>query len=355
MKIIKYLFFLLLILFIGGALYFATKDGSFLIEETEMIEAPVPVVFDKVNDLTTWENWGPYSENDSTTTFNYPAKKTGEGARFNWKGQDDQGSIETTKVVANKTILQHFTYDGPTGEREALMLWQFEPTSSGTQVNWQVEGEHSLADKAYLSIFNQDFNTTIKNRLQQGINGLHESIRSELETYSIDVGGVTQYGGGYYMYATTATSLDGIDQKLNQLKPQVSRYMEENNITKAGQPMIIYNSYDPTNGSAIISAAIPTTTRVIVSPDSDVLCGFMPAQTVVKTTLKGDYKNLSEALSTTQRYVEENEYDRPDDGAPFAIFANNPDEVPNPADWLTEVYIPINSQEGSTNASGRLD
>lgn len=64
----------MLIVFIGGALYFATKDGSFQMEKSEIIEAPVPVVFKKVNDYKTWENWGPWKKNDSTMVLIIPKK-----------------------------------------------------------------------------------------------------------------------------------------------------------------------------------------------------------------------------------------------------------------------------------------
>lgn len=160
---------------------------------------------------------------------------------------------------------------------------------------------------------------------------------------------MTQYGGGYYVYSTTAASLDAIPQKVNQLMPSVISYMEQNNITKAGRPMTIYNRYDQVNQTAIISCAMPTTTRVIVPENSNVLSGFMPAQTVIKTTLKGNYKNLNEAIAEGMKYVTDNGYEIPDDSSVFAIYVNDTEEVPNPAEWLTEIYIPIRSLEDSKN------
>ena len=55
MKILKYLFFLLLIIIIGSAIYFGTKDGSYDIQDTMVINAPPEVVFNKVNDYKNWE------------------------------------------------------------------------------------------------------------------------------------------------------------------------------------------------------------------------------------------------------------------------------------------------------------
>ncbi|HEA28494.1 MAG TPA: AraC family transcriptional regulator [Leeuwenhoekiella sp.] len=345
MKIIKYLFFLVLLVFIGGALYFATKDGSFQIEKSTLIEAPVPVVFKKVNDYKTWENWGPWKKNDSTMVFNYPEKTSGEGASYDWNGKDWDGSMNTTEVIPNQSIKQEINFQTPAGDRSAQVYWRFEKVDAGTKVTWGMQGEHGLVDKAYFSIFNIDFDTDTRKMFTEGLAGLRKNVEKELQVYSINVDGVTQYGGGFYMYSTTATSIEGISQKVNQLLPTVSNYMEQNNITKAGRPMTIYNSYDKTSNTAIISGAIPTTTRVIVPEDSNVLCNFMPAQTVIKTTLKGNYKNLNEAIEQGMQYITDNGYKKPNEKAIFAIYINDPEEVPNPAEWLTEIYIPIGSQE----------
>ena len=55
MKILKYLFFLLLIVIIGAAVYFGTKDGKFNVAATKTIEAPVDLIFEQVNDYKNWQ------------------------------------------------------------------------------------------------------------------------------------------------------------------------------------------------------------------------------------------------------------------------------------------------------------
>ena len=80
MKLLKYLFFLLLIVLIGGAVYFGTKDGSFDVSETKTINAPVSMLYANVNDFKNWQEWGPWMEEDPEYENNY-AEKT-EGVRW---------------------------------------------------------------------------------------------------------------------------------------------------------------------------------------------------------------------------------------------------------------------------------
>ena len=74
MKILKYLFFLLLIVVIGGSIYFGTQDGNYDVVASKIIPAPPQLVFDQVNDLTTSEKWGPWKAEDSTMVFSYAEK-----------------------------------------------------------------------------------------------------------------------------------------------------------------------------------------------------------------------------------------------------------------------------------------
>ena len=344
MKILKYLFFLLLLVFVGGAIYFATKEGNYQVESTTVINAPVPVVFKKVEELKTWGEWGPWKTQDSTVVLNFPQKTRGEGGSFSWNGKDWDGSIKTTNVIPDNTINQNMSTKTTTVSRKADMYWRFEQVAQGTEVTWGIKGEHSLKDKAILALTQKDFRGTMQQFLTTGLNALDAGVQKDLQVYTISLDGVTQYGGGFYMYASTATNLDAQRAKMEQLIPKVKRYMTDNNISISGDPMTIYNQYDVNNNAAIISCAIPTTTRVIVPDDSDVLCSFMPAQTVVKTTLKGDYKNLSEAWTKAMAYLTENNYKQAEDSLPFEIYIKGPDEEPNPAEWLTELYIPIETQ-----------
>ena len=64
MKIIKYLLFLLLIAIIAGSIYVATKDGDYAIEESRIINAPTPLLFNEVSDFSTWATWSPWKNND---------------------------------------------------------------------------------------------------------------------------------------------------------------------------------------------------------------------------------------------------------------------------------------------------
>ena len=89
-----------------------------------------------------------------------------------------------------------------------------------------------------------------------------------------------------------------------------------------------------------MSNAIPVRDRVIITGVFDILCGYMPKSKVLKTTLKGNYTNLAQAWKETMAYIYENEIVQ-SDLKPFEVYTNDPGMFPNPADWITEIYIPL--------------
>ena len=92
--------------------------------------------------------------------------------------------------------------------------------------------------------------------------------------------------------------------------------------------------------TVIMSNGIPVSEKVTITDDSGVLCGYIPKTKVLKTTLKGNYTNLSKAWTESMNYLAENNLEQ-SDIKPFEIYTNDPGDFPNPADWITEIYIPL--------------
>ncbi|PKA82200.1 GyrI-like small molecule binding protein [Ulvibacter sp. MAR_2010_11] len=346
MKILKYLLFLILIAIIGGAIYFGTKDGSFDASESKVMDAPAPVIFNNIKDYKNWQEWGPWMKIDSAIVINYAEKTEGEGASYSWSSDHMEvgnGSMKTIRVIPNKEIDQKITFNTPIGDSESDVYWRFEETETPgqTKVTWGMKGEQSFMEKVFMAFQEDDMETGIKQMFQQGLNDIDAVVKAEMESFTINVDGVTQYGGGYYMYNTTASKMNEIGEKMGSMMGQVAGYMDENKLNMAGMPFTIYNQIDEANGTVIFTAAIPVKERVITPSGSPVLCGFMEPTTTLKTTLKGKYDHLSKAYEKAKMYLAENNLQADLNANMFEVYSTDPGEVPNPADWVTEIYIPI--------------
>ncbi len=344
MKILKYLLFLILIVIIAGAIYFGTKDGSFDVSKTKVIDAPPEVVYNNVKDFRNWEQWGPWMEEDTNMTITYAEKTEGEGASYSWKSEEmGDGKMQTVRVIPNKEIDQKIVFNSPMGDSESDVYWRFEPAEEAgkTKVTWGMKGEQSFMEKVFMSLQSEDFETSLGTMYQSGLDRLETELKTSMEQYTITVDGITQHGGGFYMYNTTAAKISEIGEKMGPMLGQIAGYMDTNNINSAGMPFTIYNEINEQNGTVIFSAAIPVAARVITPEGSPVLCNYMAPVSALKTTLKGNYDNLPEAYEAAKSYLATNNLLRDNSRNMFEVYANDPGEVPNPSDWITEIYIPV--------------
>jgi predicted transcriptional regulator YdeE len=68
----------------------------------------------------------------------------------------------------------------------------------------------------------------------------------------------------------------------------------------------------------------------------------MERGTYYKTTLKGSYDNSKKAWEKAMMDVENLlDYYMVEDGEPFEVYVNNMMTTANPADLITEIYIPV--------------
>jgi len=344
MKILKYLLFLLLIIIVAGGIYFGTKDGKFDVSKTKEFNAPAEVIYNNVKDYKNWETWGPWKEEDPGMEFSFAEKTEGEGASYSWTSPEmGDGSMQTVKVIPNKEIDQKITFNTPIGDSESDVYWKFEPSEAPgkTKVTWGMTGEHSLMEKVFMAFQSENFDTTLKEMFDKGLSNLETEVEKSMNAYEITVDGITRHGGGFYMYNTTSSKMTEIGEKMAPMMGQLAGYFQENNINMAGMPFTIYNEIDEQNGTVIFSAAIPVAARVITPEGSPVLCSYMGPVEALKTTLKGKYDYLSEAYAKAQKYLEENNLVMDTRRKMFEVYANDPGTEPNPANWVTEIYIPV--------------
>ena len=120
----------------------------------------------------------------------------------------------------------------------------------------------------------------------------------------------------------------------------IGAYMSQNQINMNGMPLTVYLDMNQEDDTVIMSNGIPVNERIEIAEDSDILCGYIPNTKVLKANLMGNYTYLGEAWAEVMAYIASNNLVQ-SEVKPFEIYINDPGDFPNPADWKTEIYIPL--------------
>jgi predicted transcriptional regulator YdeE len=336
MQILKYLFLLLILSFIGLTVYITTQKGDYAVTRSRIIKAPKMTVFEYVNDYKNWETFDIKKKEDVGIIFEYPAKTMGIGASYSWKSNNGDGFMKTVFVKENDSIAQKMTFDGMPSE----VNWKFKDTIGGTKVTWSTKGNINLMTKI-TSFFKGGIQRVIGNSYEQSLVNLDKTLEYEMKTHSIKINGVTQRNAAFFLKQTYSCKQKSLIRNIKIVLPRMVYFFKKNNIQMVGKPFVIYNNIDYANDIVNFSVCIPTAEKVFLDTDSDMQSGEMEAFTCLKTTLTGDYSHLAETWKKAQKHITDNDFKQNFAGKYIEVYSKTIDDVKNPSKWITELYIPV--------------
>ncbi|WP_439153181.1 SRPBCC family protein [Winogradskyella sp.] len=336
MKALKYVLLLLLIFIIGFCIYIAVQPNSFEVTRTKTINAPQPVVYNNVIDFKNWESWSSWVEENPETKITLADQTKGIGGSYFWEDDDGVGTMKTVDAEASSSITQKMQFgDFPNSD----VTWDFKPNEDGiTEVTWTITGKHlPFVFKAFSTVMG-GMEQQIGPHFERSLTLLDSVIVEDMNRHNIEINGITEYGGGFYLYKTTNANSQNMSAKMAENFGTVMEFMGTKGLKQSGMPLTVYN--DMSSGNVIMSNGIPVNQRIDIPEGSDVSLNFIPKTKVLKTTLTGNYTYLSKAWAATMKYIAKNGLEQADLD-PFEIYTTDPGNYPNPADWKTEIYIPI--------------
>ena len=338
MKALKYILFLLLIAIIGLAIYIAIQPNNFEVNRTRTIKAPPEVIYDNVIDFKNWEAWSSWVEADPDMKITLPEQTSGIDGSYSWEDKDGIGTMKTTETIPNKSIQQQMQFaDFPPSD----ITWSFKPNEDGsTDATWTISGKDlPFGFKAFATLMG-GMEKQIAPHYERSLEKLDSIVVASMKVYSINVNGISQHGGGYYIYNTASCKISDLANKMQEMMPKIALYATNNKIKMAGAPFTYYHKWDEENNAVMFSCCVPTTEKVI-SSEPDILTGQLKPFKAVKTTLKGNYTNFKEAWETAYKYINDNDIEALPNSPALEVYQTDMMHTPNPANWITEIYIAV--------------
>lgn len=339
MRILKYLFLLLLLSFVALTIFIATQKGDFTVERSKIINSPKSNVFSFVNDFRNWEDFGSWMTEDPTIKINYSGKTVGAGASYSWDGQDGSGDLKTLFVKENDSISQKMNYNGTSSS----VFWSFKDTIGGTKVTWKTTGKMSFSMKVYTA-FNGGINAIIGKMYENSLVNLDKTLDYEINTFTVKVDGLAKIPATFYLHQTFTSEISKVTKNSRIVFDKINDFCDKNDIERNGKPFLLYHTYDLAKGLTRLSFCIPIKTEIFTSAGSDILSGKLEELEAVKTTLTGDYSHTKKALDKATAYINANKIVVDPTFSHLAIFKVRKAETKSPSKWVTEIYYPIKTK-----------
>lgn len=340
MRTIKYFIYLLLLLGIGGTILISTDKGEFTKSETTSIHAPQEMVYDALRKWEHWKDWHKRWTDDPTTSMH------SQTTTLEWASKNKMyknGQVELVKSIPYRAI-EHTaeieTKSGKKIEHNKISLRKVGPLE--TEVTWHSEITLSFWQKLAVRLGRGDKYIDFETDLfLASLDHLEAILVDQMNQHHSEVMGITELPERNYIHsATTSTKQNFIPTARKRIK-QLYDYTERYAIPVKGDPEIIIHKIDTKQQHFLFSVALPILDEYQLNlEDAEILIGTFEARPTLKTSLKGDYKYWEETLALGIQYLDEHRLDYPlEEG--IVLRWTNYNELPvNPAEWVTELYIP---------------
>ena len=284
MRIIKYLFLLLLLSFVALSIFIATQKGSFTVERSKIINSPKSSLYNYVNDYKNWGDWNSLAVEDSLINITLSQNSVGKGSSCSWEGKQGDGNLRTLNVKEADSIVQIMNFKG----NSADVSMSFKDTLEGTKVTWKAKGKMSFLFKV-LSTFKGGAEKIFGSMFEKSLINLDKRLDYEINTYSVKVNGLVNLPETFYLAQTFTSEFSKVGKNSSIAFSKITNFCKKNNITISGKPFVIYHTYDTTNELTKLSVCIPIKDSIFLMEGSDIASKTLKSFQAVKTTLTGDY------------------------------------------------------------------
>jgi hypothetical protein len=337
MKIIKYIFLLIILSAIAVTVFIATQNGKYTITQQKVIAAPKETLYGYINDYKNWDNLSLLSGADTTAIYNYSEKTSGRGAFMSWQKGDTDGTIKTL-TASPDSLAQEAAING----LKSSLNWGFKDTLGGTKVSVTIQGELTFAEKAQALLNSTEINKTYSASAAKGLENLTTFLVSDLKKHDVQVaGGLVKKLGTFYLGHTATTTREAINKTAQDNFKKLLAFTAKNKIPLNGEPFILYRNYSYSRDTLTYTLCIPIKDEIFTSPGSEFEGGRLNAFKALKTTLTGDYSHIPKAWAASRKHVAEKALPENTE-LPYVVhYTKNTTHSRRPSAWVTTLYVPI--------------
>lgn len=349
MKVVKYIVYLIILLAIGGAILISTDKGEFTIINTKTVQAPKSMVYDALKNWDTWGEWHKRWTEDPTTSLSSNEEV------LEWASNNKiykKGIATFSKKIPYKTLEFDTEIEAGTGTLTQFNTINLKELGEfQTEVTWETEIKLSFWPKLEMRLGRGSHYLNSETELFiSSLSTLDSLLNDRMNQHNSEVMGITLLPERNYIHVATASNKDNFIATARKKIKRLYDYTERYGIPVKGAPIVIIHKRENNNRNYLFSVALPLPDEYALNlEDPEIVIGAFEARSALKTSLKGNYKYWEETLDLGVNYLEQQGFDVPLEEGIILKWTNYKDLPVNPAEWLTEIYIPAYESETLLN------
>lgn len=338
MKVLKYLFLLLILFLTASTIFVATLNPKYHIVRTQIIDVPQKTAFNYVNNLKNWEEFAAWNQNN--TSFKFSQKSNGKGSNYKWQTGSDSGKITTKFLKPNDIIRQEMLLNN----YKANLVWMFKDTLGRTKISCIADGQMGFLEKIFVN-FSGGPDKILGANFEKNLQNINDNLVVQINNYKVVVNGYIQKSGGHYLHQTVYSKNENVAKNIQIMIKNLMLYCQKNNISVTGKPFVIYHKSDAASNITKFSVGISLPRQIILASNSGYAVSYLSPFMAVKTSLYGDYSHFKNAKEKTLEYLYTFNLKEDIVKPRIEIYVKSKIDSHKAAEWITEIYTPARSNK----------
>lgn len=320
---------------LGALIWLLTIDGAYHVKKTKIINAEPEAVYQTVADLNTWTIWSPWLCLEPSADVNVSGDGKTTGTIYAWNGEMvGAGEIEHKQLDKNQFIDQEIRFFRPF-KSQSEVYWQFEKIGESTKVTWGMKGKMPF----FFRFMAKQMEPWIGMDYERGLKMLKDHLEKGTIASDIKIVGIEEFPETNFVGIKVTCPMDEVGTSMKKSFEVLSDYTGNEELTY-DRALSIYHKFDFTDPECTYTSCIPVADDFVVTNDQ-FYKGKIPAIKALKVVFTGDYEHLGNGWSAAYSYLRYKKLKMNKSMDPLEVYVNDPQEEPDPAKWVTEIYLPI--------------
>lgn len=313
-----------------------TQPSDVSLERSLVINAPVEMVYDQVNNLYNWEKWSPWHKIDPNMGITYTKGGIGEGASYSWTS-DHKNVGNGTLTISDAKEFEYIKTLMDFGEQgDGTADFKFEQIEKGTKVSWDMHT--NVGKNPFMRLMGIMIKKSIGEAYDRGLADIANQCEFLKENSWHYVKTKTKDGWKYYGITTEEVSIENMEQTMSESYGTLYAALGKAQIEVKGAPFAIYYSWGET---------FKMECGVSVDDHSKQVAGIdakeMPKQHYAVIKHVGAYSGLMGAHEYMDKWLKTST--KENNGAVIEKYKVGPSVEKDSTKWITYVLYPIKDKE----------